>query len=232
MIYLYQMINLKLVLSALLIAGISDAAMAQDSSKKTTEKPPVVMQTAPNLPTPHTITTDNKQVYVTVEKEPQFPGSFGTYLSKNIKYPEADKIVGATGKVFIQFIVEKDGSISSVSSLRNAGSDLSVEAVRVIYASPNWFPGIQNGKPVRCQYTVPINFSLGNKPQKTSFKDLRKANYGFVFLVKDTIYSIDEMQAKLGDSFDPATVEMVKGFDDPKYAMPDKKAVYLIVMKG
>jgi len=66
------------------------------------------------------------------------------------------------GKVFVQYVVETDGSLSNVKALRGPGYGAEEESVRVISTSPKWKPGIQNGKAVRVQYTVPVNFSLDN----------------------------------------------------------------------
>jgi len=103
-------------------------------------------------------------VFTVVEKAPNFPGgtkAFGTYLSKNIKYPAADRENNVQGKVFVSFIVEPDGGLSEVSAIRGPSEAMKTEAVRVVKNSPKWIPGAQNGKKVRVQYTVPINFALG-----------------------------------------------------------------------
>jgi len=65
-----------------------------------------------------------------------------------------------SGKVFVTFVVEKDGSLTDVKVVRGIGSGCDEEAMRVLKASPKWKAGIQNGRPVRVQYTMPINFAL------------------------------------------------------------------------
>lgn len=102
----------------------------------------------------------NAQVFTAVEIEPRFPGDFGTFLARNIHYPAVDKNNNIQGKVFIQFIVEKDGSLSNIKVLRSPDQTLGDEAARVISISPKWKPGIQNGRAVRVMYTVPITFTL------------------------------------------------------------------------
>lgn len=107
---------------------------------------------------------DNK-VFVSVEQAPTFPGginAFGRFLSENIKYPVQSREANVQGKVFISFVVETDGSLSDVHAVRGPSADLNAEAVRVLSTSPKWEPGIQNGNKVRTQYTVPINFTLGD----------------------------------------------------------------------
>lgn len=69
---------------------------------------------------------------------------------------------GIQGKVYIQFVIEKDGSITDVKVVRGVDASLDKEAVRVVKAMPKWKPGKQRGKPVRVSYTLPINFQLSN----------------------------------------------------------------------
>lgn len=106
-------------------------------------------------------------IFEVVEKMPEFPegGMAGLmqYLNKNIRYPEAAKKAGVQGRVTVQFVVEKDGSISNVSTLRGMEPDLDKEAIRVISEMPKWKPGTQRGEPVRVRYTVPVVFR-NNKP--------------------------------------------------------------------
>jgi len=104
---------------------------------------------------------DPNQIFQAVEQEPSFPG-FNAYLSKNIHYPAVDKENNVQGKVFLTFVVEKDGSLTDIKVVRSPDESLSDEAIRVLKGSPRWKPGIQNGKPVRVQYTVPISFTLSS----------------------------------------------------------------------
>lgn len=105
---------------------------------------------------------DNK-VFTEVEHEPSFPGGldkFYKFLQQNIKYPAEARKKTVQGKVFITFVIEKDGSLSNMKVLRDPGYGCGAEAVRVMKLSPKWKPGIQNGHKVRVQYTMPINFTL------------------------------------------------------------------------
>jgi protein TonB len=100
---------------------------------------------------------------VTAEFNPEYPGgdaAFNKYLSTHIRYPNVAKENGIQGRVFIQFIVERDGGLTDLKALRDPGSGLGDEAMRVLKTMPHWKPGKQNGKPVRVQFTVPVNFSL------------------------------------------------------------------------
>ena len=110
-----------------------------------------------------TESTDNKGFFITVEINPEFPGgdgAFNKYLSTHIRYPNIAKENGVQGRVFIQFIVERDGSLTDLKALHDPGNGLGDEAMRVLKTMPHWKPGIQNGKAVRVQFTVPVNFSL------------------------------------------------------------------------
>ena len=103
------------------------------------------------------------RVFTVVEKEPEYPGGvskFYSFLQQNIKYPAAMREKKVQGKVFIGFIVEKDGSLSNLKVLREPGYGSGKEALRVMSLSPKWEPGIQNKKKVRVQYTIPISFTL------------------------------------------------------------------------
>lgn len=106
---------------------------------------------------------DNDSIYQIVEVMPEFPG--GTekmmdYLSKNIKYPEEAKEKGISGRVFLSFVIEKNGSVSDVKVARGIGKVCDDEAVRVVKAMPKWKPGLMKGKPVRVNYMLPIFFKL------------------------------------------------------------------------
>lgn len=108
---------------------------------------------------------DDNQVYdfVSIEKQPEFPGGmdkFYKYLSNAIRYPPMAQENNVQGKVFLQFVVEKDGKLTDIVVQRGPGSGTNEEAVRVLKASPRWNPGIQNGKPVRVRYNIAVNFNL------------------------------------------------------------------------
>ncbi|RZK17101.1 MAG: energy transducer TonB, partial [Pedobacter sp.] len=85
---------------------------------------------------------------------------FYGYLSKAIKYPPMAQENNVQGKVFLSFVVEKDGKLTDITVTRGLGSGTDEEAIRVLKASPRWNPGIQNGKPVRVKYNINVNFTL------------------------------------------------------------------------
>ena len=104
-----------------------------------------------------------QEIFTVVESMPEYPGGMGAlmkYLSQSIKYPPLAKESGIQGRVFINFVVEPDGSISNVKVLRGIGGGCDEEAVRVVAAMPKWKPGKQRGKAVRVSYNLPVKFTL------------------------------------------------------------------------
>lgn len=106
---------------------------------------------------------EEDKVFDIVEQQPLFPGgpaALMKYLSENTKYPVVAQENGVQGRVTVQFVVEKDGSISDVHVLRGVDPSLDKEAVRVVKSMPRWTPGKQNGITVRVNYRVPVLFRL------------------------------------------------------------------------
>ena len=106
---------------------------------------------------------EENKVFDIVEQQPLFPGgpaALMKYLSENTKYPVVAQENGVQGRVTVQFVVEKDGSISDVHVLRGVDPSLDMEAVRVVKSMPRWTPGKQNGITVRVNYRVPVLFRL------------------------------------------------------------------------
>lgn len=98
-----------------------------------------------------------------VEEMPKFPGgqsALMSYIAKSVKYPKAAQESGTQGRVIVQFYVERDGSITNATAVRSVSRELDAEALRIINAMPKWTPGKKQGKAVRVQYTVPVNFRL------------------------------------------------------------------------
>lgn len=106
---------------------------------------------------------DDDYVCVLVENDPSFPGGMEAmykFLAENIKYPQEAKDKNITGKVYVTFVVEADGSISNPRLLRDIGGGCGQEAIRVVKLMPRWDPGKEKGQPVRVQFNLPISFSL------------------------------------------------------------------------
>ena len=109
------------------------------------------------------VTEDPNEIFTAVENSAEYPGgieAFYKYLSNAIRYPSVARENNVQGKVFLTFVVEKDGSLTDIKVMRGIGSGCDEEAMRVIKASKKWRPGQQNGRTVRQQYTVPISFTL------------------------------------------------------------------------
>lgn len=107
--------------------------------------------------------TGEAEIFQVVEDMPSFPhGNVQKWIAQNVKYPVIARENGIQGKVYIQFVIEKDGSITDVKVVRGVDSSLDKEASRVINMMPKWKPGKQRGKPVRVSYTLPINFQLAS----------------------------------------------------------------------
>ena len=104
-----------------------------------------------------------KVIFQVVEEMPQFPGGMGEamkFLAKNMKYPVAAQQAKIEGRVIVQFVVERDGSVSDVKVVRGVSPELDAEAIRVVSMMPKWIPGKQRGKAVAVKYTMPIMFRL------------------------------------------------------------------------
>ena len=103
------------------------------------------------------------EIFKVVEVLPEFPGGAAKmmeYIQKNMKYPMMARESDIQGRVFVNFVVEPDGSISNVAVIRGIGGGCDEEAVRVVESMPKWNPGKQRGTAVRCAFTVPIIFKL------------------------------------------------------------------------
>ena len=102
-------------------------------------------------------------IFQVVEQMPEFPGGMQKaleFLGKNIKYPVAAQQAKIEGRVIVQFVIERDGSVSDVKVMRGVNSELDAEAIRVVSMMPKWIPGKQRGKAVAVKYTMPIMFRL------------------------------------------------------------------------
>ena len=107
----------------------------------------------------------NTKNYAAKEALPTFKGGekgFGNYLSNNLRYPPDSRERGIQGRVLIGFVVETDGSLTNIRILKGVHPNLDTEALRVFKQSPKWNPGTQHGVPVKVNYAMPLNFSLGN----------------------------------------------------------------------
>lgn len=120
---------------------------------------------------------DKNEVYQIVDKMPEFPGgekALLNFISENIVYPQSAKDKNISGRVFVTFVVEKDGSVSDVKLLRGIGKECDEEAMRVVKAMPKWKPGMNEGKPVRVSYALPIHFRLDDNGKRSEYDVVEK----------------------------------------------------------
>ncbi len=134
----------SLVVLAVMAAGVMPATFADDMS----------------TPDCVRVIQEPEHVFTAVEEMPVFNGNLIEWLSENVRYPETAVENNIQGRVIVQFVVEKDGHISNVTVARGVDKDLDLEAVRVVKTMPRWKPGKNGGKPVRCQYVLPVVFKL------------------------------------------------------------------------
>ena len=142
--------------------------MGQNSSSEQanamTSTQAAVSQTSPDSQTSVAVDADADEEFRKVDQMPEFPGGvkgIKKYLKNTLRYPLIAKENGIEGRVVCQFVVERDGSISNVEVLRSSGDmSLDREAVRLVRSMPKWAPGMQDGKPVRVRYTIPLDFKL------------------------------------------------------------------------
>jgi periplasmic protein TonB len=107
---------------------------------------------------------DVNQIFLVVEETAAPIGgmpAFYEFVGKKLKYPAQARRMGIEGKVFVEFVIERDGSITDVKAIKGIGAGCDEEAVRVLQSAPKWKPGKQRGKPVRQRMVLPIAFKLG-----------------------------------------------------------------------
>jgi protein TonB len=127
-----------------------------DETIKGDENAPLTVEPVGNGPS---VVEDDNQIYNTagIEVKPDFPGGlekFYKFVGKNFQVPDEE---GLKGKIFVTFVVEKDGSLTDIKVLRDIGYGTGKEAIRVLKSCPRWNPGEQNGKKVRVLYSLPIS---------------------------------------------------------------------------
>ena len=161
-----------------------------------------------------------KVIFQVVEEMPEFPGGMGEamkFLAKNIKYPVAAQQAKIEGRVIVQFVVERDGSISDVHTLRGVNPDLDAEAIRVVSLMPKWKPGKQRGKAVAVKYTMPIMFRLQSPAPKN-----------------EEAASIQHINLKVDKDADSDNVDLVKNHLRSRYTGmifhgPENKSPLIVV---
>lgn len=149
-------------LAALPVAALLLMAGCQPANGEAVEQEEIPFE-ATNVDESAPLDANTDEVFKVVEVDPEFPGGVEAlykYLAENIKYPVMAKNNKVEGRVYITFVIEKDGNVSDAKVLRSVNEELDAEALRVINAMPKWKPGMQQGVPVRVQYNIPITFKL------------------------------------------------------------------------
>ena len=152
--------DLSAVLETYADKNVSNPAEKELQLKKDSSAQKVVMSAA----------SDNR-IFDVVEQMPEFPGGMRAgleFMARNLKYPTKAQEAGKQGRVIVQFIVQKDGSLSDLHVLRPVDPWLDAEAIRVIGSMPKWKPGMQDGQAVAVKFNLPVTFALEgpkNKPQ-------------------------------------------------------------------
>jgi len=197
---------------------------------------------------------NDDEVFSNVEVLPGFPGglsAFGKFLAANLRYPAYARENNIQGRVFLSFVVEKDGSLSAIKVARGIGGGCDEEAVRVISISPKWNPGMQNGKAVRVSYTVPVFFQLNSNVKgnvsgintSTTRADSIRVISGLSSIVKTNnfLLIIDGKEIEMGskgelnDSIKPEDIESINVLKDEAaiklYGDKGKNGVVQIITK-
>lgn len=142
------------------VIGTKDVAGVKTEGLPIVEEPPILPAIGEAITAGF---VEDNAPFTRVEMMPEFEGGnkkMYQWLSKNLNYPSAAVRANVQGKVFLNFIVEKDGSITEVKVLKGIGFGCDEEAMRVVKAMPHWKAGRQNGQAVRVAYTIPITFQL------------------------------------------------------------------------
>lgn len=166
-----------------------------------------------------------EEIFTVVETQPQFPGgedSLYNFIYSNLRYPQVAKDNAIEGRVFLTFVVEKDGSITNVKIKRDIGGGCGHEAKRVVEMMPKWIPGKQNGKPVKVQFNLPIIFKLKDedKAKHTDETSLLKNDSTSSDTIVKVIFDLEsDEETEIILSIDPVeTPPQFPGGEDSLYS--------------
>ncbi len=130
---------------------------------------------------------DTSAIFQVVETMPQFNGNMQTWLKNNVKYPVKAIANKEKGRVFVSFVVERNGNISNTKVTKGVSPLLDAEALRVVKSMPAWIPGKQGGQTVRVAFAVPINFNLSESPVFTVVETMPRFNGNMEAWIKDNL---------------------------------------------
>ena len=150
------------MLAALPVVAVLLMVGCKPAGEKTVEQEEIPFESS-NVDESASQDVNTEEVVSFAEVEPEFPGGIEAlykYLADNIKYPEKAKADMIEGRVLVNFVIEKDGSVTNAKVLRSVSDEIDAEALRVVSAMPQWKPGMLQDTPVRVQYNLPIVFKL------------------------------------------------------------------------
>jgi len=192
-------------------------------------------------PAPPAIHSKAGEVFTVVEQQPEYVGGTAElmrFIIRNIKYPAAAVRASVQGKVFVRFVVGKDGESRDIQVLKGIGFGCDEEAVRVVSKMPAWKPAQQSGQPVSVQYNLPVEFILEGNPSNSATKVIFSGKMGGIKLNEEPLWIIDGVEVeKESDKIDLKpeeieSVQVVKGESALKsYGEKGKNGVVLITTK-
>ncbi len=155
-----------------------------------------------------------------LDQMPEFPGgmeALNTYLRNNIRYPQEAQKAGIQGRVIIQFIVSKDGSITDAEVVESVDPQLDAEALRLIKNMPRWKPGMRKGQAIKVKQTLPIRFAFtktSDKPENSNSIFLKNGSYNSS--LKDVILLVNEQEVspEIFRAIDPQRIQSVTVLKD------------------
>lgn len=155
-----------------------------------------------------------------LDQMPEFPGgmeALNTYLRNNIRYPQEAQKAGIQGRVIIQFIVSKDGSITDAEVVESVDPQLDAEGLRLIKNMPRWKPGMRKGQAIRVKQTLPIRFAFtktSDKPENSNSIFLKNGSYNSS--LKDVILLVNEQEVspEIFRAIDPQRIQSVTVLKD------------------
>jgi TonB family protein len=178
-----------------------------------------------------TASTNQDKVYdfTSVDTPPSFPGGikqFYSFIGRSIKYPKEAVKNNVQGKVFLAFIVEKDGRLSQIKVERPLGFGTDEEAIRVLKSSPRWKPGLKDKKPIRVLYRMPISFALSNS-KGAKLDNVPKVNANPVYIIDGVKASAETVQRL--DAKNIESVNVYKGAAAEKFDGPSNKDGVIVI---
>lgn len=179
-----------------------------------------------DLTTSSSASSEEGEIFQVVEEQPMFPGGMEEmmkFLQENIKYPKEAQEQGKQGRVIVQFVVNKDGSISDAKVMKPVDPLLDAEALRVVSEMPNWTPGKQRGKEVRVRFTLPVTFRLDNNAPKQAAEVKQPEVTG------DEIFQVVEEQPMFPGGMEELMKYLQKEIKYPKEALEKKTQGRVIV---